>query len=150
TNLPATDAPEREFRVRDFRPESTTAESTTAQAGGEPQNDGQLSYRTQASPPGARQSPPKAVVDSVPPELAAPPRPMTRRELRELEARQGLRPQADDGPASEPAVEPAAIRQPESAPEAVAPAPAPTPAAPAPAPAPGPAAPVASEAEAAP
>src|SRR5690554_5563446 len=74
-----------DFRVRDFRP----ASADPAVAG--PEVDGRLTYRTQARPL-AQSAQPQPVVDSVPLQFAAPPRPMTRRELRELEVRQGTRP----------------------------------------------------------
>lgn len=115
----AADAPAdgTDFRVRDFRPASVDLTEP------EPEDGGRLTYRTQARPTAAGSIPPPPVIDSVPSQLAAPPRPMTRRELRELEIRQGTRPQADDAPPSVP--------------EDASPAPAPTPA-PAPEPTPVP------------
>src|SRR5690606_12083856 len=111
-----------DFRVRDFRPASTTAQT-------EPDNSGQLTYRTEARPAASRPVQPQPVVDAVPSQLAAPPRPMRRRELRELEIKQGTRAQANDGPVLE--VPPAPPALPAPAPAAVpaaAPAPDPTPA----------------------
>ncbi|HEU4808026.1 MAG TPA: hypothetical protein VFT01_07165 [Homoserinimonas sp.] len=67
-------------------------------------DDGRLSYFTQGVPmPPVQQVPPQDVVNSVPPQFAAPPRPLTRRQLRELEISQGTRPQADDAPELAPA-----------------------------------------------
>jgi len=96
----AADAPAdgADFRVRDFRPASTNASNS------EPENSGQLTYRTEARPAAPRPAQPQPVVDAVPSQLAAPPRPMTRRELRELEIKQGTRPQANDGPVLAPEV----------------------------------------------
>jgi hypothetical protein len=116
TSAPALETPQPEYRVRDFRPGQNLtepADRSAATPAGEPMRDvprwsppgqddgGRLSYQTQATPMAAPPTPSKAVIDSVPAELAAPPRPMTRRELRELEIKQGTRPQADDGPAAE-------------------------------------------------
>lgn len=144
TGTPAADNHQPEFRVRDFRPEPENGEPT-----GTPEGDGRLSYRTQATPMAEQPAPPP-VLHNVPPEMAAPPRPMTRRELRELETRQGIRPQANDGPAPEPTPPPAVrlappvpIPPPAPAPSPVpqpVPPPVPPPAAsPAPSPSPAPA-----------
>lgn len=119
------EASQSEFRLRDFRPDTSAPSvpvfgTPPTPAKPEPMRDvpqwsaptadedGHLSYHTQAVPMAARPAAPApAVVDSVPAEFAAPPRPMTRRELRELEARQGTRSQADDAPAVAPAPAPA-------------------------------------------
>ncbi|MHA6667857.1 hypothetical protein ACX3O0_03200 [Homoserinimonas sp. A447] len=107
------DARHTEFRVRDFRPEARGdfatprgSVPTTPRSGPtrdvpswsppSSDNDGRLDYYTQGVP--IQPTPPPAVVNSVPSEFAAPPRPMTRRQLRELEVSQGIRPQADDAP----------------------------------------------------
>lgn len=152
------DAPRSEFRVRDFRPEGRS-EFAAAGDGArksprvEPMrdvprwtppasdDDGHLDYYTQGVPVAPSQlTPPPAVVNSVPAEFAAPPRPMTRRQLRELEIKQGTRPQADDAPSGAAATPaPQAPLAPQG-PTASAPAPAAAPPPPAlivpPAPAP--------------
>jgi hypothetical protein len=116
-SMPAPDSRRSDFRLRDFRPEGGSPAPTfgapPVHKHAEPMrdvpkwtppaedDDGRLSYHTQAVPMIARPNKPApSVVDSVPAEFAAPPRPMTRRELRELEAAQGTRPQADDEPAA--------------------------------------------------
>jgi hypothetical protein len=120
-----------DFRVRDFRPASTSSPA-------ESDDSGQLTYRTEARPAAPRPVQPQPVVNAVPAQFAAPPRPMTRRELRELEIKQGTRPQANDGPALEvppappapPTPTPAPTPTPTSVPTAPpAPAPVATPAA---------------------
>lgn len=130
---PASMPDEAGFRVRDFRPEATvhphaafqtTAAAPDAQRPGEPghaeptrqlpqwappgvDHEGDLPYFTQAAPLFPPQPAPQpALVNSVPAEFAAPPRPLTRRQLRELETDQGTRPQADDAPPA-PIVPPA-------------------------------------------
>lgn len=110
------DVPQSEFRVRDFRPDGRSGFTTPREGAQqaprvEPMREvpswtppsshdgGNLNYYTQGVPVAPSQpSPPPAVVNSVPAEFAAPPRPMTRRQLRELEIKQGTRPQADDAP----------------------------------------------------
>lgn len=132
----AVDAPVEasDFRVRDFRPTNTSAPAQSGnpvQPGNPAQSDdsGQLTYRTEARPAAVGPAQPQPVVDAVPAQFAAPPRPMTRRELRELEIRQGTRPQANDGPvlevppapATPPAPAPAPVVEPAPAPAAAAP-----------------------------
>lgn len=131
-----TPADQPDYRVRDFKPDAVPPATTTPPVDGSsatapswtPQGtdeDGRLGYRTQATPVSGPPAPAQPVLNSVPPQFAAPPRPMTRRELRELETRQGIRPQADDGPN---------VDAPPAAPAPAAPTPAaPAPAAPAPA-----------------
>jgi hypothetical protein len=123
----ASDTPQPSFRVRDFRPSAggpppAAPHGTDAEREAEPMrhlphwapptvdHEGQLAYYTQAGPSQLRPpAGPAPVVDSVPSAFAVPPRPLTRRQLRELETSQGTRPQADDAPAEvvEPLVEPA-------------------------------------------
>lgn len=113
-----TDATPADFVARDFRPDTAgklPARGSSNGAGSvqatpmrqvprwatpSADNSGDLAYYTQAIPTPVHRPTAPPVVDSVPADLAAPPRAMTRRQLRELEARQGLRPRAEDDPAS--------------------------------------------------
>ena len=122
---PASDAPAPAFRVRDFRPGSgpqpqAAPQGTDAAHEAEPMRqvpqwapptadrEGQLAYYTQGSPAQLRPpAVPPPVVNTVPAAFAAPPRPLTRRQMRELEVSQGIRQQADDAPQAEAPAEPA-------------------------------------------
>lgn len=130
------------YRVRDYSPKAIQWNSADSVADDEAADRsgnvgaGDLNYFTQAKPiiasapdvplarsialPAAAAVPPP-VVDKVPTGLEAPPRPLTRRELRELETRQGLRPVAADAPAVQAPQAPPALIEPTPIPRAVEP-----------------------------